>query len=98
MDKYGREPDPERISGGLMALLTLVWGGMAFVAVVIGLLPIGYYLNWFTVLFAGLGLVLSLAGVVMLRPGNNAFPIAALPCNVVALVIAFLRLRGGAPL
>lgn len=82
-----------------MALLTLVWGGTAFVAVVIGLLPIGYYLNWFTVPFAALGLILCLGVLVVLRPRNNsAYPIAALPCNVIALVIALLRLRGGAPL
>ena len=88
MDKYG----------GVVALLTLVWGGTAFVAVVIGMLPIGYYLNWFTVPFAGLGIILSLAALLVVRVRNSAFPIAAIPCNVVALVIALLRLNGGAPL
>ena len=75
-------------------MMTLVWGVLAYVAMVIGLLPALRGLNWFTVVFAGVGIALSL--LFAFRSRREAAPIAALVCNAIALVIGVLRLRGGA--
>ncbi len=79
-----------------MPLLTLVWGVLAYVAMVIGLVSAMRGLNWFTVPFAGLGIVLSLAALAAWRRRRDATPVAALVCNLIALVIGLLRLWGGA--
>lgn len=78
-----------------MQILTLVWGVLAFLGMVIGLLPVLYYLNWFIVPFAAVGIVLSIAGLVVLRQRKDPFPIAALVCNLIAATVAVLRLRSG---
>jgi hypothetical protein len=76
-------------------VLTLVWGGIAFTAMAIGLLPVLYYLNWFTVPFAGIGIILSLAALILLRGRREAYPLAGLTCSVIAMIVGVLRLRGG---
>jgi hypothetical protein len=65
---------------------------LAYAAMVIGLR--GF--NWFTVPFAALGIVLSLAVLFVFRSRRDAARIAALLSNAIALVIGLLRLRGGA--
>jgi hypothetical protein len=76
--------------------MTLVWGMVAYAAMVIGLLSALRGFNWFTVPFAALGIVFSLAVLFMFRSRRDAAPIAALVSNAIALVIGLLRLWGGA--
>jgi hypothetical protein len=78
-----------------MQIVTLAWGVGAFLGMVIGLLPNLYYLNWLIVPFAGAGILLSIAALVVLRQRKDAFPIAALVSNLIAATVAVLRLRGG---
>jgi hypothetical protein len=78
-----------------VAILTLVWGFSAFLCMVVGLLPNLYYLNWFIVPFAAVGILLCIAGLVALSKQKDAFPIAGLVSNVIAAAVAVLRLRGG---
>ncbi|MGE5646100.1 MAG: hypothetical protein ACM336_09945 [Acidobacteriota bacterium] len=78
-----------------MQLATLVWGALAFIAMVIGLTPVFRGLNWFTVPFAAFGILASLAALVALRRRGNGEAIVALLSNAIALVIGMLRLRGG---
>ena len=78
-----------------MSLMTLAWGVLAYAAMVIGLLPVLAGLNWFTVPFAGLGVVLSLVALLIYRGRRDGAPIAALVCNLIAMTIGLLRLRGG---
>lgn len=74
---------------------TLAWGVLAFLAMVIGLTPVFRGLNWFTVPFAGFGILASLVALVMLRRRANGGPIVALMANAIAMIIGILRVRGG---
>jgi hypothetical protein len=76
-------------------ILMLVWGVLAFLGMVIGLLPVLYDLNWFIVPFAGVGILLSIVALVVLRQRKDPFPIAALVSSLIAATVGVLRLRGG---
>jgi hypothetical protein len=77
-------------------ILILVWGVLAFIGMVLGLLPCLRALNWLTVPFAGIGIILAIAALISPKTRKEASPIAGLVCNVVAIVVGTLRLRGGA--
>jgi hypothetical protein len=76
-------------------VLTLVWGVLAFIGMVVGLLPCLHDLNWVTVPFAGIGIILSIVALITLRGHKDPGPLTGLVCNVIAVIIGVLRLRGG---
>jgi hypothetical protein len=78
-----------------MGLLTLVWGVSAFIAMVVGLTPVFWGLNWFTVPFAGLGIAVAVVALFRLGRSDEAGPIVAFVSNAIAMIIGVLRLRGG---
>ncbi len=79
-----------------MPLFALVWGMLAYGAMVVGLVSALRLFNWLTVPFAGLGMILSLAALASWRSRRDTTPVAALVCNMIAVIVGTLRLWGGA--
>ena len=75
-----------------MQIVSLVWGVLAFLGMVIALLPCLSKLNWFNVPFAGGGLILSVIALATAKPANWGVTIAALVANGIALAIGVIRL------
>lgn len=75
-----------------MQIVSLVWGVLAFLGMVISLLPCLNKLNWFDVPFAGVGVILSIIALVTAKAANRGAAIAALVANGIALAIGVIRL------
>ncbi len=78
-----------------MQIVSLVWGVLAFLGMMIAFLPYLGPLNWFNVFFAGVGVVLSVIALVTAKPWNRGIAIVAVVANGVATVIAVVRLIFG---
>jgi hypothetical protein len=78
-----------------MQIVSLVWGVLAFLGMVIAFLPCLGFLNWINIPFAGVGLVLSIIALATSKLANRGVAIAALVCNSVAVAIGVIRLALG---
>jgi signal transduction histidine kinase len=80
-------------NGGIhVQIVSLVWGVLAFLGMVIALLPGLSMLNWFSMPFAGVGVILSGIALATAKPVNRGAAIAALVANGIALAIGIIRL------
>ena len=75
-----------------MQIVSLVWGVLAFLGMVVALMPCLNQLNWFNVPFAGVGTILSVIALATAKPANRGAAIAALVANGIALAIGVIRL------
>ncbi len=75
-----------------MQLVSLVWGILAFLGMIVGFLPCLGWINWVNIPFAVIGLIISIAAVASARAGNNGSGIAGLVCNAIAVIIGVIRL------
>jgi hypothetical protein len=81
--------------GVLVQIVSLVWGVLAFLGMMIAFLPYLGPLNWFNVFFAGVGVVLGVIALVTAKPWNRGIAIAAVVANGVAAAIGVVRLIFG---
>jgi hypothetical protein len=72
--------------------VSLVWGILAFLGMVVAFLPCLGALNWVNIPFAGVGLVLSIIALATAKLENRGVAIAALAANSVAVAIGVIRL------
>jgi hypothetical protein len=75
-----------------MQTVSLIWGILALVSMLVALTPCLGALNWLVVPFAGLGLVFCVVVFAIDRAQNKAGSIAGIIACAVAMVIGFLRL------
>jgi hypothetical protein len=73
-------------------IVSLVWGILAFLGMVVAFLPCLGALNWVNIPFAGVGLVLSIIALATAKLENRGVAIAALAANSVAVAIGVIRL------
>lgn len=78
-----------------MQTLSLVWGVLAFLGMVVGFLPCLGSLNWLNIPFAAVGLVLSVVAMIGAKGVNNAPSIAGVVCCTIAIAIGIVRLMLG---
>ncbi len=78
-----------------MQILSLVWGVLAFIGMVVGFIPCLGALNWLVIPFAAVGLLISVIAFAGARAGNNNAAGAGIVLNAIALVIGTLRLMLG---
>jgi hypothetical protein len=78
-----------------MQILSLVWGLLATIGLVIGFVPCFGALNWLNIPFAGVGLVVSAIAVFTGEGRERAYSLAGIACCSLALVIGVLRLIVG---
>ncbi len=75
-----------------MQVLSLLWGILAIVGMVVGFVPCLGALNWLNIPFAGVGIIVS--GIALATAGNSSKScgIAGLVCCIVALFFGIIRL------
>ena len=75
-----------------MQTLSLVWGVLAFVGMMISLIPCLGMLNYVNVPFAAVGLVLGVVTAATSKALNKTPAIAGLACCALAIAVGVLRL------
>jgi hypothetical protein len=78
--------------GTLLQTLSLVWGVLAFVGMMISLIPCLGMLNYVNVPFGAVGLVLGVVTVATSKASNKIPAITGLACCAIAIAAGVLRL------
>lgn len=78
-----------------MQLISLTWGILAVIGMIVGFIPCLGSLNWLNIPFSGIGVIIS--GIAMANAGNRpkGSCIAGLICCIVALFFGIIRLIMG---
>ncbi|HEY1217537.1 MAG TPA: hypothetical protein VGF03_01275 [Bryobacteraceae bacterium] len=75
-----------------MQVLSLVWGIVACVGLVVGFLPCLGALNWINIPFSLVGLVISVIATTQEPPGRNGPAIGGIVLCSLGVVVGFVRL------
>ena len=78
-----------------MGLISLLWGIVAMVWMVIAFIPLLGWGNWFLIPFAAVGAVIAAIGVAVTRPGNRGRAKTGLVLNGIVIVVGVVRLMIG---
>ena len=78
-----------------MQVLSLIWGILAILGMVVGFFPCFGALNWLNIPFAGIGLIVSSIAMATGDDKPQGGSIAGLICCIVALVLGAIRLTIG---
>ena len=74
-----------------MQVISLIWGIVAIIGMLIGFVPLLGALNWLNIPFAGVGIIFSAVAVGVSR-GSKRMGVAALSCCTIALFFGLIRL------
>jgi hypothetical protein len=77
-----------------MGFISLVWGVLAALFMLIALIPLLGWLNWLVIPFAAIGAILAAIGI-MLRGEKGRRAKAGLVLNAIVIVVAVVRLSMG---
>lgn len=77
-----------------MGFISLIWGILAMLFVLVALIPLLGWLNWLVIPFAGIGAILATIGI-MLRGEKSRRAKAGLVLNLIIIVVAVVRLSMG---
>jgi uncharacterized membrane protein len=75
-----------------MLTLSLIWGILAMLGMIVGFFPCLGSLNWINIPFSLAGLVLSIVAVATSREPNKGSGIAGAALCAIAVTIGFFRL------
>jgi hypothetical protein len=75
-----------------MQILSLVWGVLAILAMLVAFTPCLGALNWLVIPFAAIGLILSIVAWANAPPGRKGGALAGMVCCGVAVVMGLMRL------
>lgn len=75
-----------------MQVVSLVWGTLVLVALLIGRIPYFSAVSWVLIPLAALGAALALLALIMERGRNRTAAIVGLIVNAVAMMIGLLRM------
>ncbi len=78
-----------------MGLVSLLWGIVAMAWMVVALIPLLGWGNWFLIPFAAVGAIIAAVGIAMTAPGHRGRAKAGLVLNGLVLVVAAFRLMLG---
>lgn len=78
-----------------MGLLSLLWGLVSIVWMIIAFIPLLGWGNWFMIPFAGVGAVLAGIAFALTSQSNRGRAKAGLLLNGIALVVGVIRLQMG---
>ena len=78
-----------------MGLISLLWGIFAMLWMVVALIPLLGWGNWFLIPFAALGAVIAAIGIAVTRTGHRGRAKAGLVLNGIVIVVAVTRLSLG---
>lgn len=77
-----------------MGFISLVWGVLAALFMLIALIPLLGWLNWLVIPFAGIGAILAGIGI-MFKGEKGRRAKAGLVLNAIVIVVALVRLGMG---
>lgn len=75
-----------------MQIVSLVWGILAMLGLVVAFLPCLGSLNWLNIPFAGFGVIVSAIALATQKEGNRGGAIAGLVCCGIAIAVGLVRL------
>lgn len=78
-----------------MGLISLLWGIVATIWMVLALIPVVGITNWFLIPFAAVGAVIAAIGIALTRSEKRGRAKAGLILNAVVMVVAIVRLSMG---
>ena len=78
-----------------MGLISLLWGIFAMLWMVVALVPLLGWGNWFLIPFATLGAIIAAVGILFTRSGRRGRAKAGLVLNGLVIVVAIFRLSLG---
>ena len=78
-----------------MLTLSLVWGILAIVGMIVGFFPCLGSLNWLNIPFSVIGLIISIVSVVTSKEAKKGGGIAGIVLCAVAVLFGFIRLIAG---
>ncbi len=78
-----------------MGLLSLLWGLVSIVWMIVAFIPLLGWGNWFMIPFAGMGAILAGIAFAMTAPANRGRAKAGLILNGIAVIVGVIRLQMG---
>lgn len=74
-----------------MQALSLVWGILALIGMLIGFAPLFEALNWLNIPFATMGVLISSAALGRSREERKGMSVAGLVCCTIAVLVGIIR-------
>ena len=78
-----------------MGLISLLWGILAMVWMVIALIPVIGLSNYLLIPFAAIGAIIAAIGIAVTRPESRGRAKAGLIINAIVIIVAIWRLGLG---
>jgi hypothetical protein len=78
-----------------MGLISVVWGIVAMLWMLLALVPLLGWGNWFLIPFAVVGVIIAALGVLFSRSGPRGRTKTGLVLNVLVILVAIVRLHLG---
>jgi hypothetical protein len=78
-----------------MGLISVLWGIVAMLWMVLALIPLLGWGNWFLIPFAAVGAIIAAIGVLFTRAGNRGRAKTGLLLNALVIVVGIIRLGLG---
>jgi hypothetical protein len=76
-------------------LISLLWGIVAMLWMIVALIPLLGWGNWFLIPFAAIGAVIAAIGIAITRSGHRGRAKAGLVLNGIVVLVAIARLSLG---
>jgi hypothetical protein len=78
-----------------MGLISLLWGIIAMLLMLVGMIPLLGWANWIIIPFAGMGAIIAAIGVLFTASGKRGRALTGLVLNAIVIVVAVTRLSMG---
>jgi hypothetical protein len=78
-----------------MGLISLLWGIVAMLWMLLALVPLLGWGNWFLIPFAAVGCLIAAIGIALTSPGRRGRAKAGLVLNGLVIIVAIVRLHLG---
>ncbi len=78
-----------------MGLISVIWGIVAMIWMVIVLIPLLGWGNWLLIPFAAVGAIIAAIGILFTSPGNRGRAKTGLVLNGIVIIVGIVRLGIG---
>jgi len=78
-----------------MQVLSLIWGILAIIGMMVAFFPCLGWLNWLNIPFSGIGLIISIIALATAKEKSKGGSIAGIVCCGMAILLGIIRLIVG---
>jgi disulfide bond formation protein DsbB len=78
-----------------MSTISLIWGILALVGMLVGFFPCLGSLNWLNIPFSGVGLIVSIVALAQATPEQKGAAVAGTVSCSIGVALGFIRLMAG---